>query len=116
MRSAAGSDESAGLLSNDDVNATSRRLVEIYEAIYEAAESFVKAEYRVCFWFIIVFSILILVLVSWGTGWDAARGIFMAVSFLLGAITSMASGYLGMKVAVFLNVRTYHMIWPWLLA
>jgi H(+)-translocating pyrophosphatase len=82
------------------------RLKEIYQAIYEGAESFLAAEYRVCFWFIIVFSVLILVLVSWGTGWDAARGVFTAVSFLLGAVTSMASGYLGMKVAVYSNVRT----------
>ena len=33
-----------------------------------------------------------------GTGWNAARGIFTAVSFVLGAFTSMGSGYLGMKV------------------
>jgi len=31
---------------------------------------------------------------------------FTAISFLLGAVTSMISGYLGMKVAVFSNVRT----------
>lgn len=82
------------------------RLQEIYEAIYEGAESFLRAEYTVCFWFIVAFSVLILVLVSWGTGWDAARGVFSAVSFLLGALTSMGSGYLGMKVAVYSNVRT----------
>jgi inorganic pyrophosphatase len=35
-----------------------------------------------------------------------ARGLFTSVSFLLGAFTSMASGYLGMKVAVYSNVRT----------
>ena len=42
----------------------------------------------------------------WGTGWNVARGVFTALSFLLGAFTSMASGYLGMKVAVYSNVRT----------
>jgi inorganic pyrophosphatase len=42
----------------------------------------------------------------WGTGWNIPRGVFTAISFLLGAITSMASGYLGMKVAVYSNVRT----------
>jgi len=82
------------------------RLKEIYEAIYEGAESFLRAEYFVCFWFITVFAVLILILVAWGTGWDAARGCFTAISFLLGAFTSMASGYLGMKVAVYSNVRT----------
>mmetsp|Transcript_22078 Transcript_22078/g.54550 ORF Transcript_22078/g.54550 Transcript_22078/m.54550 type:complete len:645 (+) Transcript_22078:275-2209(+) len=34
------------------------------------------------------------------------RGSLTAISFLLGAFTSMASGYLGMKVAVYSNVRT----------
>ena len=37
---------------------------------------------------------------------DMTRGTMTAVSFLLGAFTSMASGYLGMKVAVYSNVRT----------
>mmetsp|Transcript_9565 Transcript_9565/g.14825 ORF Transcript_9565/g.14825 Transcript_9565/m.14825 type:complete len:661 (+) Transcript_9565:863-2845(+) len=45
-------------------------------------------------------------LVSWGTGWDMVRGFCTTLSFLLGAFTSMASGYLGMKVAVYSNVRT----------
>lgn len=102
---AAGGEEQ-GLLSEGNDEEKTARLKEIYEAIYEGAESFLRAEYVVCFWFILVFSAIILVLVSWGTGWDAYRGVFTAVSFLLGAITSMASGYLGMKVAVFSNVRT----------
>jgi Na+/H+-translocating membrane pyrophosphatase len=98
--------ESASLISSGDDEVTTKRLQEIYEAIYEGAESFLAAEYRVCFWFVSVFSIVILVLVAWGTGWDMARGLFTSISFLLGAFTSMASGYLGMKVAVYSNVRT----------
>lgn len=97
--------ESTSLTGGNDEE-TTKRLEEIYTAIVEGAESFLRAEYRVCFIFILVFSLIILILVSWGTGWDAARGFFTAISFLLGAITSMASGYLGMKVAVFSNVRT----------
>mmetsp|Transcript_20170 Transcript_20170/g.28716 ORF Transcript_20170/g.28716 Transcript_20170/m.28716 type:complete len:779 (+) Transcript_20170:117-2453(+) len=85
---------------------TTARLNEIYTAIYEGAESFLRAEYYVCGVFISCFALIILVLVSWGTGWDFVRGSFTTVSFLLGALTSMASGYLGMKVAVFSNVRT----------
>ena len=106
VRSGGGDGESAGLISGADDEATTKRLKEIYEAIYEGAESFLAAEYRVCFWFCICFAVLIFVLVSWGTGWDMARGSFTSVSFLLGAFTSMASGYLGMKVAVYSNVRT----------
>jgi inorganic pyrophosphatase len=106
VQSGGGSGEQEGLISSGDDEAVSARLNEIYTAIYEGAESFLKAEYTVCFWFVLAFAILILVLVSWGTGWDMARGSMTAISFLLGAFTSMASGYLGMKVAVYSNVRT----------
>ena len=105
IRGGAGGSESESLTGGNSEE-TIVRLEEIYNAIVEGAESFLRAEYQVCFIFICLFSLVILVLVSWGTGWDAARGFFTAISFLLGAITSMASGYLGMKVAVFSNVRT----------
>jgi len=67
--------ESTSLTGGNDEE-TLKRLEEIYTAIVEGAESFLRAEYRVCFIFIMVFSVIILVLVSWGTGWDAARGFF----------------------------------------
>jgi len=102
----AGSSEETAIVGGSTDEATTNRLIEIYEAIYEGAESFLRAEYRVCFYFIMGFGIVVFVLVSWGTGWDMHRGAFTAISFLLGALTSMASGYLGMKVAVFSNVRT----------
>jgi len=105
IRGGANGSESEGLTGGNDEE-TLKRLEEIYTAIVEGAESFLRAEYQVCLIFILLFSVVILVLVSWGTGWDAARGFFTAISFLLGAVTSMASGYLGMKVAVFSNVRT----------
>mmetsp|Transcript_2768 Transcript_2768/g.4125 ORF Transcript_2768/g.4125 Transcript_2768/m.4125 type:complete len:744 (+) Transcript_2768:2764-4995(+) len=100
------SDESTALSSGAGDEETTARLIEIYEAIYEGAESFLRAEYTICFWFVTLFSGIVLVLVMWGTGWNVPSGVFTALSFLLGALTSMASGYLGMKVAVFSNVRT----------
>jgi inorganic pyrophosphatase len=98
--------DSTGLVSGTNDEATTRRLTEIYDAIYDGAESFLRAEYTICAWFVAAFSIIIFVLVSWGTGWDFARGLFTALSFVLGACTSILSGYLGMKVAVYSNVRT----------
>ena len=88
--SQSGSGESQPLTGSRDEEKTAR-LKEIYGVIYEGAESFLQAEYAVCGWFIGVFSIVIFVLVGWGTGWDLARGFFTAVSFLLGALTSMVS-------------------------
>lgn len=81
--------ESAPLTSSGRDSEKTARLKEIYAVIYEGADSFLTAEYTICAWFIGVFSIVILVLVSWGTGWDMARGFMTALSFLLGAITSM---------------------------
>ncbi len=101
-----GISDSTGLVSGSNDEATTRRLTEIYNAIYEGAESFLRAEYIICAYFIAVFSVIIFVLVAWGTGWDLARGLFTALSFILGACTSIVSGYLGMKVAVYSNVRT----------
>jgi len=42
-------------------------------------------------------------LISWSSGIN--NGVFTTVAFLTGAITSMISGYIGMKVAVFANGR-----------
>uniref|UniRef100_A0A7S1Y6F9 H(+)-exporting diphosphatase n=1 Tax=Grammatophora oceanica TaxID=210454 RepID=A0A7S1Y6F9_9STRA len=102
----AGDDEAEDPLLSDENNETTARLKEIYTAIYEGAESFLRAEYKVCLLFCSVFTVIIFVLVGWGAGWDMVKGALTAVSFLLGALTSMASGYLGMKVAVYSNVRT----------
>jgi len=98
------SEESGLMATNND--ATNSRLNEIYCAIYEGAESFLRAEYTVCTLFVVVFAAIVFCLVAWGTDMDYARGFLTSLSFVLGALTSMASGYLGMKVAVFSNVRT----------
>ena len=84
-----GISDSTGLVSGSNDEATTRRLEEIYTAIYEGAESFLRAEYTICAWFILIFGAIIFVLVAWGTGWDFARGLFTALSFVLGACTSI---------------------------
>lgn len=64
-----------------------------------------RAEYTVCVYFMLIFSVIIFALITWGSG-DFTRGVFTTLSFILGAGTSLVSGYLGMKVAVYSNVRT----------
>merc|ERR1712139_473750 len=44
--------------------------------------------------------------ITMGEGACWARGGMTALSFLIGGLTSMLSGWLGMKVAVFTNART----------
>lgn len=79
-------------------------LKETYAAISKGAEAFLRAEYSICFVFVIVFAIIIFALISWGQ--DINAGFLTALSFVLGACTSILSGYIGMRVAVFSNVRT----------
>ncbi len=79
-------------------------LIEIYEAITMGAKAFLYAEYKICAIFCIVFGAVVLGLVAYGQ--NVADGALTAVAFALGAITSILSGYIGMRVAVFSNVRT----------
>eukprot|EP00877_Chromochloris_zofingiensis_P010591 jgi/Chrzof1/5786/Cz16g15230.t1 len=37
---------------------------------------------------------------------EIRNGLFSTIAFVLGAITSIISGYLGMKIATFANART----------
>eukprot|EP00640_Fibrocapsa_japonica_P000845 CAMPEP_0113952886 /NCGR_PEP_ID=MMETSP1339-20121228/90672_1 /TAXON_ID=94617 /ORGANISM="Fibrocapsa japonica" /LENGTH=739 /DNA_ID=CAMNT_0000961559 /DNA_START=70 /DNA_END=2289 /DNA_ORIENTATION=+ /assembly_acc=CAM_ASM_000762 len=84
---------------------TTKNLVTIYEAIRDGANAFLFAEYTICFYFIILFGIVVLIVTALGEdSW--VFGGFSLVAFVLGACTSIASGYIGMKVAVYSNVRT----------
>ena len=90
--------------------AQTERLHELYEAIKTGADSFLMAEYKMCAIFVAVSAPLIGVLVARGSegggGISANQsGIFSAVSFTVGALTSMLSGWIGMRVAVFSNAR-----------
>ncbi len=69
---------------------------EIATAIQQGAAGFLRDEYRVLSLFVLVVAALVAAFLSWQT----------AVSFVLGALTSAAAGYLGMYVAVRANVRT----------
>eukprot|EP01050_Picozoa_sp_SAG11_P009486 SAG11_NODE_893_length_6661_cov_7.017220_1_plen_755_part_00 len=83
------------------------KVYEIYTMIQDGAKAFMLAEYAICFIFVVIFGILVLVLTAQsGTGSDWTVGALTATAFVLGAMTSMCSGYLGMMVAVYANART----------
>jgi len=89
------------------VNIDTSKLIGIYEAIREGADSFLKAEYTICAYFILAFGIVVLLLVSYTGGeFHIEEGGLTAVSFVAGGVTSIVSGLIGMKVAVFSNART----------
>ena len=73
------------------------RMKEISSAIKEGAKAFLFAEYRVLIVFVLVLFVLIgLGLQNWVT----------AICFVVGALFSVAAGYVGMNVATSANVRT----------
>lgn len=74
------------------------RLTEISTAIAEGAMAFLKREYRVLSIFMALFAVLISFTVD--HGWQTAA------AFVVGAATSVAAGFIGMKIATKGNVRT----------
>lgn len=88
-------------------NESNSTLIEVYEAVRQGARSFLKAEYKIVCIFMVVFGGVIFVLTSYvNKEWNFSAGGLTALSFVVGAVTSMVSGYIGMMVAVFSNART----------
>ncbi|MBR3640891.1 MAG: sodium/proton-translocating pyrophosphatase, partial [Oscillibacter sp.] len=72
------------------------RMKEIAGAISDGARAFLFAEYKILVIFVAVLLVLIGCFISWKT----------ALCFLIGAVFSVAAGYVGMNVATKANVRT----------
>ncbi len=74
------------------------RLNEISSAIAEGAMAFLSREYRVLSIFMALFAVLIFATVD--------HGLHTAIAFVFGAATSVAAGFVGMRIATKGNVRT----------
>ena len=72
----------------------------IAKNISDGAMSFLKAEYSILFFFVIIVGALLTYLGSQQSHW------LLGVSFLIGAVCSGLAGFIGMKVATKANVRT----------
>lgn len=109
-----------------------RKTAEIQDAISEGANSFLSTEYSwICVFMVPFGGVVFLLLASpdgfvkdWSTYdmkaasfpdsiWDGGakspklyNGIFAAIAFFAGAITSLLAGYLGMMIATYANART----------
>ena len=106
------SEHSFRLLTDRDAHI---RLIRIYKDIRLGAQSFLFAEYKLCTIFIVIFGAIIFFLTSripneqlidHQTKVDWQVGGYTALAFVVGAFTSIISGYLGMSVAVYSNART----------
>ena len=74
---------------------------EIAKLIQDGASTFLSEEYFYTVIFILFFAVVIFL-----TAEEEPMRPFTTVPFLLGALTSILSGYIGMQIAVRANVRT----------
>jgi inorganic pyrophosphatase len=87
----------------------------IYGYIQNGAKAFLFAEYKICAIFIVCFGTLVFVLLS--HPWQGAPpaefdiGFWTTMSFVVGALTAIFSGYIGMMVAVYGNARCAVAAW-----
>ncbi|URE13982.1 Inorganic H+ pyrophosphatase [Musa troglodytarum] len=99
------------------------KCAEIQSAISEGATSFLFTEYKYVGIFMVAFAVLIFLFLGSVEGFSTkaqpctyskdkyckpalANAGFSTISFLLGATTSLVSGFLGMKIATYANART----------
>ncbi|KAI3964150.1 hypothetical protein MKW92_046370 [Papaver armeniacum] len=99
------------------------KCAEIQNAISEGATSFLYTEYQYVGVFMVAFAILIFLFLGSVEGFSTklqpctynvdkmcksalANATFSTISFVLGAVTSVISGFLGMKIATYANART----------
>lgn len=113
------SDENTRMLQDSNNNSARegmKNIEEISTLITDGAKAFLWAEYKYMSIFMVVFSVIIVVLIG-ASGVDAkgqnawANGAMSAFAFNVGALTSIVSGYIGMRIAVYTNSRTALQAW-----
>lgn len=79
------------------------------EKISSGAQAFLWAEYKILAIFIVIFAILVYIVVDF-LGAKPSAGTkylpYATIAFVIGAVTSIICGYIGMRIAVDANYRT----------
>ncbi|PVY43236.1 sodium-translocating pyrophosphatase [Pontibacter virosus] len=82
--------------------AGNERMTEIARHIADGAMAFLKAEYKVLFYFVVIASIFLFYL-----GYTGEKSHWTIVlAFIMGALFSAIAGFIGMRIATKANVRT----------
>ncbi|MES2704667.1 MAG: sodium-translocating pyrophosphatase [Bacteroidota bacterium] len=80
------------------------RMQEIAKYIADGAMAFLKAEYKVLAYFVVIAALLLAFM-----GYSNSHSSWMiAVAFIIGAFFSALAGFIGMRIATKANVRTAH--------
>jgi len=83
-------------------DAGSEKMQKIAKHISDGAMAFLKAEYRV----LVFFVVLVAILLAYGGSTSENSSPLVGVSFVVGAFCSALAGFIGMRVATKANVRT----------
>ena len=85
-------------------DAGSDRMKEISRYIAEGAMAFLKAEYKILTYFVIIAGLLLAFM-----GYSNPKSSWViAIAFVIGAFFSALAGFIGMRIATKANVRTAH--------
>lgn len=82
------------------------KLVDIGSKIAKGASAFLYQEYLVMCGFIVGFGIILLIVVDIYGHSNASFQAYATIAFVVGALTSMLCGFIGMRIAVAANFRT----------
>src|SRR6202012_4127709 len=85
-------------------DAGNERMKEIAQYIAEGAMAFLKAEYKVLGYFVVIAGLLLAFMGYSNPGSSP----MIAVAFIIGAFFSALAGFIGMRIATKANVRTAH--------
>ncbi len=79
-----------------------KNMVELSGYIADGAMAFLRAEWKILFYFTVIAGILL----AWSGTLVETSSPVIAISFVIGAFFSALAGYIGMKIATKANVRT----------
>jgi K(+)-stimulated pyrophosphate-energized sodium pump len=83
-------------------DAGNEKMMEISNAIAEGAMAFLKAEWKILGYFVVIVAILLGIMAQS----NANSHWLIAIAFVIGAVFSAFAGFIGMRIATKANVRT----------